>query len=443
MVFKIAILGCPNVGKSSLFNKLCGKKLAIVDDVPGVTRDRKVFAASFGDLCFELVDTAGWEGENSGHLSQLMAKQSYYAGDDADIILFMIDAKHGVRIDDYDFANQVKKLNKPVVLLVNKCDSNRPDYLDDIYKLGLGDPIFFAVHSGLGFDDLYHRLSEFSKNMVIEESEELLPTLKISIVGRPNVGKSTLFNNILQMERSVVSDYSGTTRDSIRHLYDYEGKCIELIDTAGLRKRKKIDNPVEDMSSGESINAIRRSNVVILVVDAMQPLEKQDLQIAHIAINEGKGVIIVVNKIDLVSNKNELMDEINYLTKKHMQGIAGMPIIPISAIKKIDTSVLFDNVIKLFEKLNFEINTGKLNRWLEGVTAAHIPPIAKNGKRIRFKYAIQSSLKPPTFTFFVNVPEELPNSYNKYLSNSLREQFDLGGVPIRINYRKNHNPYVK
>lgn len=444
MTFNIAILGKPNVGKSTLFNRLCGKKLAIVDDRPGVTRDRKMFPANLAGLKFNVIDTAGWEGSEAG-LPKLMAQQSLHAGEEADIIFFMVDARNGINIDDIGFAHIIRCLSKPTILVVNKCDSKKNFDLESAYKLGLGEPIFISAQTREGLDDLHAGINKLSKT--IKKREDILPAsdpshLKVCIVGRPNVGKSTLFNSMLQMERSITSPVAGTTRDAIQHLYTYNERVIELIDTAGLRKKKSINDSVESMSVGESINAIRRSNVVVLVIDATQPLEKQDLSIAHIAINEGKAVVLVVNKMDLIENVREFTSELKYLIGKNLNELQGMPILQTVALNGIDNNALFELIIQAERRWRFEISTGQLNRWMQKVTTAHIPPLANSGKRIRFKYATQTSTKPPTFTMFVNVPEELPDSYTKYLINSMRDKFDLGGIPTRILYRKNENPFV-
>jgi GTP-binding protein len=444
MSFSVAIVGKPNVGKSSLFNRLCGKRLAIVDDRPGVTRDKKSFEANLFGLHFNFVDTAGWEGRDVNLLPQMMAKQSLKAASEADILFFMIDAKAGIGLDDIEFASLVRKLSKPVVLLVNKSDSNHRVDLKDLYSLGLGEPIFISVHTGAGFDDLYDRLQNMSKSIEVAEKEPVASrdALKICIVGRPNVGKSTLFNGMLQFERSIVASIAGTTRDAIGHYYQHKGTTIELIDTAGLRKRKNISDTVEGMAVGETVNAIRRSHVVILVIDATQPLEKQDLSIAHIAINEGKAVVLIINKMDLIDKREPFLDEIKYLVGKDLHELQGLPMLPICAIKHVDFNRLFDMALAAAERWRFQLNTGQLNKWLEKTVSAHIPPLAKNGKRIRLKYITQTGERPPTFTIFVNVPEELPGSYSKYLANSLRGEFDLGGIPIRIIYKKNKNPYA-
>lgn len=444
MTFSVAILGKPNVGKSSLFNRLCGKRLAIVDDRPGVTRDRKVFKASLAGLNFNLIDTAGWEGSDNNSMPQLMARQSIAAAEEANILIFMLDAKHGIGADDIEFAALIRRLKKPVILAVNKCDTRHTIDFKEIYKLGLGEPVFISVHTRSGFEDLYERITSLSKDIspIVIDDDYAMDPLKVCIVGRPNVGKSTLFNGMLKIERAITSPVAGTTRDSIQHIYEYKGRVIELIDTAGLRKKKNIEDVVEGMSVGESINAIRRAHVVVLVIDASQPLEKQDLSIANIAINEGKAVILVANKMDLIENHKSFISELNYLVRKHLNQLQGLEIFTTVALEGVDYAALFELILRSDTRWKFELNTGVLNRWLEKVTSAHIPPLAGNGKRIRFKYATQTGTKPPTFTMFVNVPEDLPDSYTQYLSNSLRNAFDLGGIPIRMLYKKNKNPYV-
>jgi GTP-binding protein len=438
-MFKVAIVGKPNVGKSTLFNKLCGKRIAIVDDMPGVTRDRKEFNARLGDLEFKLCDTAGWERTKSS-LQQEMAKQGKLAIDDADLILFMLDAKNGITYEDLDFAKELRRCDKPILVLANKSEGEKSANESDIYALGIGEPVYISAAHKLGFEDLYQWLSQNKpQNSTVEDEQQA--DIKICLAGRPNVGKSTLFNKLLGFERTVVSDVAGTTRDTITHYLDYQDKQIELIDTAGLRKRAKIKERVEDFSSGESITAIRRANVVVLVVDASQPLEKQDLSIASIAINEGKAVVLVINKCDLIKDKKYLREEIEYLIANNLFDLHGLPMIFTTAIHGRGIDSIMSEVISTHARWNRKLSTGELNKWLKEAIENHIPPLAQNGRRIRLKYITQTKQKPPTFTVFANIPEDLPDSYRRYLVNDMRNSLQLEGLPLRVNFKKNENPY--
>jgi GTP-binding protein len=438
-MFKVAIVGKPNVGKSTLFNKLCGKRIAIVDDMPGVTRDRKEFNARLGDLEFKLCDTAGWERTKSS-LQQEMAKQGKLAIDDADLILFMLDAKNGITYEDLDFAKELRRCDKPILVLANKSEGEKSANESDIYALGIGEPVYISAAHKLGFEDLYQWISQNKpQNSTVEDEQQA--DIKICLAGRPNVGKSTLFNKLLGFERTVVSDVAGTTRDTITHYLDYQDKQIELIDTAGLRKRAKIKERVEDFSSGESITAIRRANVVVLVVDASQPLEKQDLSIASIAINEGKAVVLVINKCDLIKDKKYLREEIEYLIANNLFDLHGLPMIFTTAIHGRGIDSIMSEVISTHARWNRKLSTGELNKWLKEAIENHIPPLAQNGRRIRLKYITQTKQKPPTFTVFANIPEDLPDSYRRYLVNDMRNSLQLDGLPLRVNFKKNENPY--
>ncbi len=439
---QIAIIGKPNVGKSSLFNKLCGKKLAIVDDTPGITRDRKKYKAQLHDLDFMLIDTAGWE-YNDSILKRKMNAQSEAAIFEADVILFMVDGRNGITQDDLDLANLIRRTSKPVLLLVNKSEGRLGIDRGDLARMGLGEPIYIAVHTRQGFEDLHPALLEMKKQLPVSPQilQEDKSIIRLALIGRPNVGKSMTLNKILGMERVITSEISGTTRDTTSHPLEWKDQKLELIDTAGMRKRKNIDCRIEDMSIGESINAIRRAHIVVLVVEATEMLLAQDLAIAKVAVNEGKAFVLVVNKCDLVTDKRALRQEIEYQLHNHLREVTGVPVLYISALKEETLTTILDQACQAYQRWSSKINTGALNRWLRDATDSHIPPLAHNGRRIRLKYMVQNGAKPPTFTIFSNIPENLPDSYTRYLINSLRQQFELEGIPIRLNYRKNENPY--
>jgi GTP-binding protein len=459
MSFSVSIVGKPNVGKSTLFNRLTGRRLAIIHDRPGVTRDRKIAKSQFEDFTFDLVDTAGWD-KSKDVIAQGALIQTNEAIINSDCIIFVVDARHGLTYEDYEFAKLVRKAKKDVILVANKSEGKKSIETNDLFKLGFGESLFVSAEHNLGIDMLNERLKQIYNSLKpkkVETDEQvdhqideqnLTPEkneiLKVCIIGRPNVGKSTLFNAALGFERVVVSEVAGTTRDAINHELTIDDQVVELIDTAGLRKRKNITDSVETLSTVETINAIRRSHVAILTIDIQAPFEHQDLSIARVAIQEGKPIVIAVNKADLVDKKiDAYKEEIEYLVEKNMFEIKGAPIVFISAKKKINVKKIFKQAFILFKRWNKEISTAKLNSWLEGVSESHIPPIANNGRRLRFKYITQIARKPPTFSIFCNIPSDVPESYTRYLYNSLREVFKLDGIPIRMKYKKNKNPYAK
>ncbi len=442
MTIKVAILGKPNVGKSTLFNKLCGRRLAITHDQPGVTRDRKEYKVTLDKQDFILIDTAGLE-KSKELLSKSMVSQTLTAAKEADIILFMIDARYGLDDDDKDFANQVRKFGKKIILLANKSEGKQNLDYKALYKLGFGDPIFIAAEHKIGFDLIAKAVAEASKDIKIAapKQEEECHHLRFSLIGRPNVGKSTIFNKLLGFERVITSDISGTTRDAISHFLEVDGRPVELVDTAGLRRKGRVHEEVESLSTAETINAIRRSHVVAITLDASQAMEKQDLTIANVAIKEGRAVVLVINKYDLVTDKKTFKDELDYLISRNMTDVVGIPVVYMSALKDKNLNHLFKAIFKAEEIWQSDLSTNSLNRWLKAATDAHIPPLSHHGRRIRLKYMTQTGNRPPTFTIFANIPDDLPPSYTKYLMNSMREAFDMYGTPIRIKYRKIENPY--
>ncbi len=444
MTFTVAITGKPNVGKSSLFNKLNRRRLAIVNDIPGVTRDSKEFITGVDDHQIKFIDTAGWE-EKETILSKKMIEQTLKAISRADLVLFVLDARNGITSDDLQFGNIIRKSGKPVVILINKSESKINILENEIYKFGFGEPIYISAAHGQGIGDLLNRVIEHKKKFYVEHipEQEESELLMLSIVGRPNVGKSTLFNAILGFERAITSNIPGTTRDAINHFLTYNGRDIELIDTAGLRKKPNIEEVIEELSAVESINAIRRAHISLLIVAADQPLEKQDLAIARVAIQEGKPLILVINKCDLIKDFKAFEKEIEHLVSENLSEVVGLPIVYISAIKQEGVDKIFDKALEVDRKWKSKISTPKLNKWLKEATTQYIPPLANNGRRIRIKYMTQIRTKPPTFSFFCNIPEGLPESYNKYLRNSLRRQFDLEGIPLRMIFNKSKNPYTK
>ncbi len=443
MVLKVAIIGRPNVGKSTLFNRLVGRKIAIVHDTPGVTRDRKESPAKLRDIDLNIIDTAGFEYSTEDNIEKRMFKQTSRAIDEADVCIFMTDARSGIHPYDEIFADLVRQSQKPVILLVNKCEGkDQENSIFDTYKLGLGTPIPFSAEHGLGLDDLYTSLLKYEKqdnNNDDIENDNTKP-LQLAIVGRPNVGKSTLVNALLKDERMLTGPEAGITRDAITTKWEWQGRKINLVDTAGLRKQAKITDSLEKMSAASTKHAAFMAQVVILVLDADAVLDKQDLTIARQVIDEGRALVIAVNKWD-IAKRTEALQKLNDKLQTSLTQVTGIPTVTISALKKEGLDKLLSAVFKVYDKWNIRIPTAPLNKWFTDVQEQNTPPLGKNKRRIKLKYITQAKTRPPSFYIFSSNPEGLPDSYLRYLINSLRETFNLGGVPIRITVRKSDNPY--
>jgi GTP-binding protein len=439
---KVAILGRPNVGKSTLFNRLVGKKIAIVEDTPGVTRDWQLRSARIGDLKFELIDTAGLIGFEDQDIVDKIEKQNQKVIQQADVILFMVDGREGLISSDIDLARQLQQESKRVIAIANKCENvTSISHLAEFYKLGLGEPVAISAAHGLGLDELYIALKDSAKD--VDEKEELTEQeferpLQLAIVGRPNVGKSTLINALLKEERVLTGHKPGITRDTIAVPWDYKGHAINLIDTAGMRKRSKIDENLETLSIKEALVAIRFAEVVILVLDAQAPLEKQDLHIASHVIEEGRALVIALNKLDLA--KGDIVQEAREKLKSVLPQVKDIPCIAVSAIQQKNLDRLMSAVFQIEQLWNTRVSTAGLNRWLMEATERHPTPLV-GANRVRIKYATQIKTRPPTFALFISKPADLPDSYLKYLMNDLRTTFKLPGVPIRFLIKKGKNPY--
>ncbi len=439
----IAIVGRTNVGKSTLYNRLCGKKEAIVHDMPGVTRDRREGQGHLGDLSFKVIDTAGLEETTS--LAKAMWQQTERAIEEADIILMVVDSRSEINPLDIKLAQNLRQLKKPVILLANKCEGNA-QYLaaTESYRLGLGEPIAISGEHGQGMLDLFQALIPYFPQEEIEEEKvkEAKTSLKIAIVGRPNVGKSTLVNKLLGEERVLTGPEAGVTRDAISVDFEWKGKSITLTDTAGLRRRSRVDFSLEKISAADTRRALNFAEIVIVVVDAHNPLENQDLQIARQVVDEGRALVVAVNKWDTVDNPRKKMNEIKIKLHDSLQQVKGVPLVTISARNGQGIDLLMKEVFHINDVWNKRVQTHKLNEWLKQMTEAHPPPIAKNGRRIPMRYMTQAGIRPPTFIIFSSNPDELPEAYLRYLSNGLRKDFGLDGIPIRIHMRKRENPYA-
>lgn len=461
----IAFVGRPNVGKSSLFNRLAGKQMAIVHDTPGVTRDYKIVEGTLGDHRFNIMDTAGLEqNDTPDMIHEKMQDQTLRAVAKAEVLVFVIDGQEGVTAVDRDMARKIRQWNKPVLLVVNKSDDKRAEATAyDSFSLGLGEPILLSAAHNHGFYELEEALephlateeeadseedsSNYAMAEVKEGEEAVLPEedftkpIKIAIVGRPNVGKSTLLNAIVGEERAITSPIAGTTRDTVQVQWMYQDRAFRLVDTAGLRKKSKIVDKLEKMSADETIRAIRLAHVVVLVLDAGQTLDHQDQAIAEHVIKEGRALIIALNKWDMVENREEFLKEMRYQFDHAIAQVKDVPIVTVSALTGRNVQKILDGVINIFSVWAGRVPTSPLNRWLERMESAHQPPMA-SGRANRLRYMTQVKSKPPTFALWVSRPNDLPDSYQRYLVNGLREEFNLPGVPIRLSLRKTKNPYT-
>ncbi|MEN8236840.1 MAG: ribosome biogenesis GTPase Der [Pseudomonadota bacterium] len=443
----VAIVGRPNVGKSTLFNRLAGKKLALVHDRPGVTRDLKETQGKLGDLRFQLMDTAGLDldKDDTDHLTTLMREQTLKALLHADLILFVIDARLGLLPLDEHFAKLVRKSGKPTVLIANKCEGRRSNLTATIaegYQLGFDEPVALSAEHGQGLQYLYEAMASRLPAPSEETEGTTTQPLQLAVIGRPNVGKSTLINQWLQQERVLTSDMPGVTRDAIAIDWNYKDQPIRLIDTAGMRKRPKVQDAVEKLAVSDALRTIDYAQVVILLLDPQDILSKQDATIASTVIDEGRVLIIALNKWDQVQNKSAILDELKYRLEKILPQVKGVPCVAISAQTGQNVTRLLDQSLIAYQTWNRRLTTGRLNQWLQDVTAQHPPPLVGRS-RLKFKYITQAKTRPPTFMLFTNKPDDVPDAYTRYLQNNLRADFDLWGVPLRLTYKGGRNPYVK
>ncbi len=463
MTLKVAIVGRPNVGKSTLFNRLAGRKIAIVDDQPGVTRDRKETTGRLGDLDMILIDTAGFEDVTDESLEARMRKQTEVAISEADVTVFLYDARAGVTPIDERFAQLLRKSGKPVVLAANKCEGKQGDEgLMEAWRLGLGDPAPISAEHGEGMADLFEALAgvqtrlEDSGQLLklepeLEDQEPFDPDaeappepnkpIRIAFVGRPNAGKSTLLNGILEDERFITGPEAGITRDSVTVAWHWREKEIRLVDTAGLRKRARVQEKLERASTMETTHSIRFADVVVLVMDPRDAFEKQDVQIANLVIREGRGLVYAITKWDTVDTPSEARKEMDHQAFAHLPHAAGTPLVPVSGVTRKNLDKLMDACLKVHKDWSARIKTRDLNDWLLYVTQKHPPP-SPNGKRIKPRYMAQMKTRPPTFVLMASRGNEMPDTYKRYLLNELREAFDLPGVPLRLIVKQGKNPFA-
>ena len=445
----VAIVGRPNVGKSTLFNRLAGKRLALVDDQPGLTRDRREAEAELGGRSVTLIDTAGLEPGDSG-LTSRMRQQTAAAVAQANLVLFLIDARDGVVAADEIFAELVRRSGKPVVLAANKSEGRAAEAgLYEAYSLGLGEPLPISAEHDVGIGELSEAIQQICQarggalpDQSVGPEEVGAHPLRIAIVGRPNVGKSTLVNALLGEERMITGPEAGITRDAIASGLEWDGRALLLFDTAGLRRKMRVEGHAEKLSVGDALKAIRFAEVVVLLLDVEQPFEKQDLQIASLIADAGRALVIALNKWDLVRDREKRLAGLRETCQRLLPQIKGVALVPISAMTGQGLDKLMQAILAADQMWNRRLPTHALNQWLQAAVEAHPPP-AVSGRRIKLRYITQANARPPTFVLFCSRPKALPDSYSRYLVNGLRESFDMQGVPIRLNLRKGDNPFAK
>jgi GTP-binding protein len=447
MSFTVAIIGRPNVGKSTLFNRLAGRPLALVDDTPGVTRDRREGEGHVADLNFRMIDTAGLEETAPETLAGRMRTQTESALTQADVALLVIDARAGLTPMDRHFARWLRRAGKPVVLVANKAEGRQAvAELDEAYTLGLGDPVAISAQHGEGLGELYERLQPFAVETDANaeagsaEAETERP-LQLAVVGRPNVGKSTLVNRLIGDERMLTGPEPGITRDAIALDWSWQGRPIRLVDTAGLRRRSRIEDRLERLSTADTRRAIGLAGTVILVLDALQPLERQDLTIANHVAEEGRALVLALNKWDVVKEREAALKQVRERLATTLPQLHGVPLVPVSGLTGAGLDALMRAVFAADAVWNRRVPTAALNRWLAVIQQRHPPPLV-GARRLRLRYMTQVNTRPPSFALFASKPGELPESYRRYLVNALRQDFELPGTPIRMMLRKGDNPYA-
>jgi len=466
MTMTVAIIGRPNVGKSTLFNRLVGRREAIVDDIPGVTRDRREGRGRISDLEFRLFDTAGLEDAEDSALEGRMRHQTEAAVAVADVVLMLIDAKAGVTPMDEHFGRWLRREQEKVVLVANKCEGKAgTGGLLEAYRLGLGEPVAISAEHGEGLADLYQAMVPFARadeaedhdedsddggDDIVDESPDgsdiwrdinAPKVLRLAIVGRPNVGKSTLMNAVLGENRVLTGPEAGITRDAIQVDWSWKDHPIQLVDTAGLRRNARVWGRLERASGADTQRAIQYAHVVVLMLDATMMLERQDLTIARNVVEEGRALILAANKWDIVEDKQAALRQLRDRIQTSLPQVREIPYITVSALRERNLDRLFDTVLDVYDTWNRRVSTARLNRWLSAMVDRHPPPLSR-GRRVRLRYITQAKTRPPTFACFCSQPDGLPDAYVRYLVNGLRDDFGLPGVPIRFMLRGGRNPYV-
>lgn len=465
----VAILGRPNVGKSTLFNRLVGKRLALVDDMPGVTRDRREGQGRLGDRRFRVIDTAGLEEGAPESLSGRMRRQTEQALAEADVALMVVDARAGVTPMDEHFVQWLRRSPTPVILVANKCEGRAATPgLMEAFALGLGDPVPVSAEHGDGMGELYDALqavlgprglpdedgaegdgadgADAETGLADVAREGVSPDapppalLQMAVVGRPNVGKSTLVNRLLREDRLLTGPEAGLTRDSIAVDWEFRGQPVRLIDTAGLRRRARVEAKLEKLSGADTLRAVRYAHVVVLVIDATSGLERQDLTIARHVAEEGRALVLALNKWDLVEDRAETLADLRDRLEVSLPQLRGLAVVTLSAETGRNVDRVMEAVLETYALWNRRISTGELNRWLQEVTDRHPPPLV-DGRRLRIRFATQVKARPPSIALWANLPGALPDSYLRYLENGLRTAFGLNGIPLRLFVRKGKNPY--
>lgn len=468
MSFTVAIIGRPNVGKSTLFNRLVGRRAALVHDTPGVTRDRREGTGRIGDLRFTVIDTAGLDEATGIGLEARMQAQTEQAIAEADVALLVIDARAGVTPLDAHFAETVRRGPTPVILIANKCEGRGGEAgVLEAFSLGLGEPIPISAEHGEGLSELFSALVGFEDKSDPDGQEaadaseehgdevsgadggaepeaagagEAEVPLQLAVVGRPNVGKSSLINRLLGEERLLTGPEPGITRDAVSVAWSHGGRPFRIIDTAGLRRKAKVTEQLEGLAAADSLRAIRFAHVAVLVIDATAGIEKQDLALAGVVVEEGRALVIAVNKWDLIADRRQVLARLTERLETSFAQVRGIRTVPVSALTGEGLDRLLPAVVETYEVWNARILTGPLNRWLAEATAQHPPPRVQ-GRRIKLRYITQAKSRPPTFVLFASQADELPDSYRRYLMTGLREAFGLAGVPIRLLTRRGRNPY--
>jgi GTPase len=456
MSFTIAIVGRPNVGKSTLFNRLVGRRLALVDDTPGVTRDRRAGEAHLGDLTFTVVDTAGLEDAAAESLSGRMRAQSEEAIAQSNAVFFLVDARAGMTPTDRALANLVRKAGKPTILVVNKSEGRGGEAAaHEAYALGLGDPVAISAEHGEGLADLYDALcaalpeqtllpvtaDDGAEEVVAAEERDEARPVRVAVVGRPNAGKSTMVNRMLGEERLLTGPEAGITRDAIAVDVAWNGRSFRIYDTAGLRRRSRIEEKLEKLSVADALEAIRFAEVVIVLMDGEAPFEEQDLRIVDLVEREGRALVIGINKWDLKEGNRGAIESLREQAMHRLPQVKGVPVIAVSGLTGTGLDRLMQAIVDSHTIWNRRVPTSALNRWLNDAIAAHPPP-AVSGRRLKLNYITQAKSRPPSFVLFCTRADAVPDAYQRYLINGLRDTFDLPGTPIRLTLREKKNPYA-